>query len=762
MHKGLFDKEPSLLVVDLFCGAGGTSTGFVNSGIAKVIACVNHDHTAIVSHWANHPDVYHFEEDMRYLDLNELIAICSQWCELYPNARLILWASLECTNFSKAKGGMARDADSRTLADHLHRYIEAIFPDMVWIENVTEFRDWGPVRIKAKKYHENYTELTVQKNKHKIETYGYAPIPELKGVDFKRWCNEVCAHGYINDWKELNSADFGAFTSRNRLFGQFVRPGSDMIWPEKTHAKKGIAAEQWDELKDTVKIPLRKWKAVKHVLDFSDQGYTIFDRGNNTEIPPRQRKDLSPKTFERIYAGLIKFVAGGKENFIAKTYAVASNSDGVFSTDVPSHTLTTRSAQQVVQAEFLPFISRYNGDKPESRNTSVDEPCNVITTENRHSLISPVPATAPFISKYYSGKPEGKNISVEGPAGTVTTIDGQALIQAQFIVQRNSGDPEGRVVSIDGPARTLTATAGNQDLVAPSFISTYHGNGHNCHSVDNPAPVIPTKDSLALVETKYILNYQHSSNSNDINAPAPTLTTHDKYAIVNPSFLDKQYTGPANNQSVDTPAGTVMPNDKHALVNTVPFITRQFSGGGQTSSVDDPAGSITSVPKLNLCQAEMKFIMNTNYDNKASGLNDPLNTITADRHYAYLVNPSWFGNPHSTDVPSPVIVASQHKAPLYLVQTESGRWAIEIFERDLPIVKQIKEFMALYGIIDIKMRMLVVKELLRIQGFPKGYILSGTQAEQKKFIGNSVVPDVVEAWARAVHFNLTGEHSMAA
>ncbi|RZJ89976.1 MAG: DNA cytosine methyltransferase [Chryseobacterium sp.] len=109
--------EVDFLVIDLFCGAGGTSTGFLQAkGKALVIACINHDAKAIESHWLNHPEVLHFEEDIRTVELSPLVSLLAQYKTIYPNAKVILWASLECTNFSKAKGGQARDADSRTLA----------------------------------------------------------------------------------------------------------------------------------------------------------------------------------------------------------------------------------------------------------------------------------------------------------------------------------------------------------------------------------------------------------------------------------------------------------------------------------------------------------------------------------------------------------------------------------------------------------------------------------------------------------------------
>ena len=142
------DRNIRLIYVDLFCGAGGTSTGvesaMMHSGkCAKVIGCVNHDRNAIASHAANHPVTFHFTEDIRTLELFPLIKHVSEMRKMYPDAFLVIWASLECTNFSKAKGGQTRDADSRTLADHLFRYIEALKPDYLQIENVEEFRSWG-------------------------------------------------------------------------------------------------------------------------------------------------------------------------------------------------------------------------------------------------------------------------------------------------------------------------------------------------------------------------------------------------------------------------------------------------------------------------------------------------------------------------------------------------------------------------------------------------------------------------------------------
>ena len=575
--------------IDLFCGAGGVTSGIIRAlykgqRFAKVIACVNHDPLAIASHKENHPDVLHYIEDIRTLDLTELCELVESLRRKDPDCLIFIWASLECTNFSKAKGGLPRDADSRTLADHMPRYLEELQPDGLWIENVEEFMSWGPLDENGK------------------------PVSKRSGEDYIRWVNHIQSFGYCFDFRLLNAADYGAYTSRRRYFAQFMRPGLPIVWPEATHAKNPSGGSLFGGLE--------KWRAVKDVLDFSDEGQSIFGR----------KKPLSEKTLERIFAGLIKYVAGGKDAFIAKYYS----------------------------------------GNPQSMVIPVDGPAATVRTTDAQALIK-----AAFITKYFSGKPEGKVIPVDGPAGTVTTFGGQAVVQAAFLSQRNTGNPTSKVFSVDGPARTLTTTAGNMELVQTAFLAKYYSNGGQLNSVDEPAATLPTKDRISKVQAVW---------------------------------LDKNYSsGNHNHQPVTQPAGTILTNDKHALIT-----------------------------------AEGSFLMGTNYDNKPTSLHAPSPTVTASRKWSYLVNPSWGGCPTGTDQPSPVIIARGDKARMYLVQTETGELGIQIFETDSPTMIKIKMFMAAYGIIDIKMRMLKIPELLRIQGFGDGYILKGTQSDRKRFIGNAV------------------------
>lgn len=593
-------SDPLFIIVDLFCGFGGTTRGFElahleGMGIAKVFACVNHDPKAIKSHWLNHTDVKHFEEDIRTLDLTELISLRQFYRAKYPYAKLILWASLECTNFSKAKGGQPRDADSRTLADHLDRYIIALNPDYIKIENVVEFMSWGPLDEKGK------------------------PISRKNGEDWMRWRRHIDSFGYYNDWKELNSANFGAYTSRNRLFGVFAKDGLPVAWPEPTHSKQPSKVGMYGDPK--------KWMPVKEVLNFEDEGESIFTRD----------KPLVDATLERIYAGLVKFVAKGDTS----------------------------------------FLSKYFSGQPSTKNITTDGPAGTIKTKDGQALVQ-----ASFLTKNYSGKPQGKNISVEGPAGTITTFGGShALVQPAFLVKYNSTDKDGRYnpPSIDEPSPVI-ATQNRLYLAQPEFLMHYYSNGGGTSSIDNPCPAIPAMDNKALVSPEFLQIHNGKSKVRSVDEPAPTVATHDRFGLVQPE----------------------------------------------------------------------PFIMPTAYQNQPKSVEDPAPTLTASRRHHYLINPSWGGNPGSIEQPCCVIVARQDKAPLYFVQVEQGPVSVAVYEGDSEVMIRIKQFMTAYNLVDIKMRMLRVPELLKIQGFPEDYKMVGNQSDQKKFIGNSVVPHVVKAWAEAI------------
>lgn len=551
--EGLSDIE--LFVIDLFCGAGGLSEGVEEARLdgnkcAKVVCCVNHDKNAIFSHDANIPDALHFIEDIRTLELSPISTIVERIRQLYPNAMIMLHASLECTNFSKAKGGQPRDADSRTLAEHLFRYIDVIDPDYIQIENVEEFMSWGDMDEKGK------------------------PISMNKGRLYQKWVRNVKKYGYNFEHRILNAADFGAYTTRKRFFAIFAKKSLPIVFPEPTHCKGG---------RQDMFSKLEKWKTVKEVLDFSDEGESIFCR----------KKPLAEKTLERIYAGLIKFVAGGKDAFIVKYNSMNRN-------------------------------GKYQAP-------SIDEPCPVVATQSRLAL-----AQVNFLSKQFSGHPESKNISVEEPAGTITCKDHHA------------------------------------------FVSAYYGNGHN-HSVE---------------------------------LPAPTVTTKDRLALINSVFIDNQY------------------------------------GTGKPTSIEQPVGTVTTVPKFNMVYCK-PWIMNSAFSNVSSSIEQPSQTITANRKWHYLMNPQFASAGGSVDNPCFTLIARMDKMPPYLVEAKEG-FGIQVSPEDSSMTAKIKEFMALYGIIDIRMRMLRIAELKKIMGFPEDYVLISSQSDQKKFIGNAVEVNMARVLCEAI------------
>lgn len=428
-----------LLYIDLFCGAGGTSTGVERARLdgrkcARVIACVNHDVNAILSHAANHPHTRHFTEDIRTLDLGPLKVHTTVERMKNPDAKVVLWASLECTNHSRAKGGMSRDADSRTLAEHLFRYIEELRPDYIQIENVVEFMEWGPLRVKVVRDSGTGAEscpLDIKHDRKRKQTTVapvWVPDPEQKGTLYRKWVEEVCARGYRFDHRVLNSADFGAYTSRVRYFGQFARIGLPMAWPRPTHARKPTA--------DLFGGALKPWRAVRDVLDFDDRGESIFTR----------RKPLVDATLDRIHAGLVKFVAGGQDAFLVKWNSV-------------------------------------NGRTGKYIAPDLNAPCPTVATQNRLGV-----ARVNFLSKQFGGDPQGKNIGIDGPAGTLTTVDHHAFVSAYY--------GNGYNASVDGPAPTLT-TKDRFQVVRP-FLSAYYSPGVNA-SVEVPAPTLTTKDRVAVV-----------------------------------------------------------------------------------------------------------------------------------------------------------------------------------------------------------------------------------------------------------------------
>jgi DNA (cytosine-5)-methyltransferase 1 len=587
-QKGKETHAP-IVVIDLFCGAGGTTTGIHRAvakgqAVAEVIACVNHSAKAIMSHEANYPNCVHFQEDMTRLDVKRLPTK-----EQFKNSIVILWLSPDCTSHSNAKNG-PKNRSSRMLPRQAYRYIKHINPDVVMVENVREFqKKWGPLDDSD------------------------MPQKDKMGINYIKWRKTICRFGYKYSYQHMNAADYGGYTSRIRYFGMFVKEDSGLpvVFPEPTHHKKGHYG-------------LPKWKPVREVLDFEEEGLSIFS--------PLRTKPLVENTLKRVYKGLQKHVEkSGKGAWIVKCL---------------SNNLKTG----------------VNG------GSSIDEPCHTVTCQSRLYL-----AQATWLAKYNNanGQPNAGS-SIEEPAGTLTAKCHQAICSAKFLYD-------------------------------------YQGKGCNAvKSIDGSSPTVMGKETLGKLSAEFMINQCGCSVSQSVEDPCGTLLGKPKQSLVQPSFIvDNQFaTMP---KSTNEPAGTILTNNKFNLVTTA-------------------------------------FVSSTNFENQPTSVDEPCSTLMASRKYHYLFNPQWGANTQGVDRPCFTIIARMDKSPPSLIVAESGKIEIKINEGDSEYTKKIKEFMNKYGIIDIKMRMLNIPELLRIQGFGDQYILCGSQADQKKFIGNSVHPTIPEHW----------------
>jgi len=386
---------------DLFAGGGGTTTGALLVTGVKVPWAVNHSKEAIELHAINHPETEHYREDIRTLDITKLCYVDE------------IWASMECTNYSIAKGGKPRDPDSRSLPWEMPRYIKYLMPDYFKVENVKEFMMWGRLDENGK------------------------PMSRYRGEEYLKWVKCICGLGYVYDWKILNCADYGEYTSRRRYFGVFSKIGANRYrFPPQTHDKNGD-------------FDMPKWKACKDKIDLTNHGKSIFGR----------KKELSPNTMERIAAGMRKYCPELTQ-FIMQYYGTG----GFNEIDHPLKTITTkdRHALVTIEKEKEQFLVKHYSGKPKHKSNSLNSPSPTITTAGNLSLITT------FITDHCH---VGSIQDINEPLKTQLTRQTKQFIAAQF---NPNGNPGANVKSIDEPLHTLTAVQKTQ------FITTYFPEITDC------------------------------------------------------------------------------------------------------------------------------------------------------------------------------------------------------------------------------------------------------------------------------------------
>ena len=461
-------------VVDMFCGAGGESTGIMQAAMEqdmKVnLLAINHWERAMETHAANHPRAEHLCESVERIDPTQVV----------KGGKLdLLWASPECTHHSIARGGRPRSDQSRASAWLILKWLSELYVERVIIENVPEFLSWGPL----------------DKNGH--------PIQRQKGKTFEAFVSSLRSLGYQVDWKILCAADYGDPTTRRRLFVQAVKGRKRILWPQISHMDG-----DGNNL-----MGYQPWIAARDIIDWSIPGTSIFDR----------KKPLADATIRRIAAGIEKYWGDYAKPFLAVLYGTSDvrsldlplpavtgsgahhaliepvpmllgqqSGAAARSVDKPAPTVATAGAIGVIQ----PFITRYQGDHAgqqdgDNRNHKIERPLPCVDTSNRYALVEPL------LVEYYGN---GQTKPVSNPVGTITTKDRFALLEPFMVKCCHGGGEERRVLDIKDPVPALTCSNENA-LVEPFVFNIGQGSATDrSRSIDEPLSTIVTKAEHCLIE----------------------------------------------------------------------------------------------------------------------------------------------------------------------------------------------------------------------------------------------------------------------
>jgi DNA (cytosine-5)-methyltransferase 1 len=458
-------------IVDLFCGAGGTSTGILKA-VARLnkkarLTAVNHWKTAVNTHSLNHPTVKHICEPVENLHPLDLI----------KSGNLhTLAASCECRFHSNARGGGPCNEQSRSQPWQIIRWATDIHVENILMENVREFMNWGPLHPRTKR-----------------------PIKSRKGEYFRAFINAILGLGYKVEFKVQVAADFGDPTSRPRLI-LLARKSNPIKWPEPSHGP-GRA------------LP---WRTARECIDWELKGKSIFDR----------KKPLCKNTLRRIAAGLAKFGGPNAEPFLV---LLRGTSDGQIngsarSLDEPLPTLTAGGGHLVMCEPFV--IGQQSGAVPRGTN----EPLPTVACAGAIRLVEPF-----IHAYHNGHDSERRTHSVDDPLPTQDTSNRFALIEPFIQHLTHHGSDNNRCHSVDKPMPTVTgAHRGEMALVEPIIVQTDQtgGNGLCSRSVDTPLASVVSKQNMLLVEPFVIKYYGKGFNAESLQEPLASVTTKQRFCLV--------------------------------------------------------------------------------------------------------------------------------------------------------------------------------------------------------------------------------------
>jgi DNA (cytosine-5)-methyltransferase 1 len=483
------------LIIDNFAGGGGASTGIEQAFGRSVDVAINHDPEAIAMHKVNHPDSFHYCQDVWEIDPVEVVRSGSIRRAGHADLPVWLaWFSPDCKHFSKAKGGKPREKKIRDLAWVVHRWVKALkptnqHPRVIMLENVEEFRTWGPLLDDGK------------------------PCPARKGETFADWVQQLRDEGYKVEWREMKACDYGAPTSRKRLFLIARCDGLPIIWPEATHGK-GRA------------LP---WRTAADIIDWTIPCPSIFER-----VRP-----LKDATCRRIATGIMRYVVNAERPFIVPLTHHGSDSR-VYDVDQPIPTITgaNRGEMALAVPSIVPVTQKnWGGDRAHDGAA----PLPTITTAKggEFALMSPTLVTTGY------GEREGQSPRVPGidkPIGTIVAGGGKHALVSAFLAQHNGGPRNKNIAShaAEKPVSTITGRGTQQQIVTSNLVKM---RGTNIgHPADEPLHTISAGGThFAEVRAFLIKYYGNERDGHDLFSPLGTVTTKDRFGMVTVSIDGAEY-----------------------------------------------------------------------------------------------------------------------------------------------------------------------------------------------------------------------------
>lgn len=504
------------LIVDNFAGGGGASTGIEMATGYSVDIAINHDPEAIKMHKANHPNTKHYCENVWAVDPVKA-------CKGHPVA--LAWFSPDCKHFSKAKGGKPKDKNIRGLAWVACRWAGLVRPRVIMLENVEEFKTWGPLNR------------------------GHHPIKEKQGKTFERFVQQLRNLGYEVEFRELIAADYGAPTMRKRFFMVARCDGKPIVWPEPTHGPADSEA---------VKVGLLKpYVGAYTQIDFSRPCPSIFDTSEEIKekYGIRAVRPLAQKTMDRIARGFKKFILDNPEPFIIQCNHGGERRPNDIREPMP--TITGKHGYGIVEP-YMVQIGQTGFTKDRSKD--VREPLTTIVSKNEHCLIEPM--LAPYMGTNTTNHPGG---NCRDPIHTITTGNQQCLISPMLIQYHSeTAKDEVRGQLIEEPIMTVDSS--NRYGLVTSFLHKYYDGGYKGagESMEKPLPTVTAWDHNSVV-TANLIQMNNHCDGRDMRDPIPTITAGDGHFGEVRAFLVKYY-GQGTGQDLKEPLDTIPTHDRFGLV----------------------------------------------------------------------------------------------------------------------------------------------------------------------------------------------------